>query len=49
MSYPDIISHIKEMYGIELSTGTLSTVTDRILEKVKQWPGPWNRSIPSYG
>ena len=47
MSYRDIISHIKEMYGIELSTGTLSAVTDRILEKVKPWQSrPLERIYP---
>ena len=47
MSYRDITSHIKEMYGIELSTGTLSAVTDRILEKVSQWRSrPLERIYP---
>ena len=47
MSYRDITSHIKEMYGIELSTGTLSTVTDRILDKVRQWRSrPLERIYP---
>lgn len=39
MSYKDISSHIKEMYGIDVSTGTLSTVTDKIIATVKHWQG----------
>ncbi len=47
MSYRDIASHIKEMYAIELSTGTLSAVTDRILDKVRQWRSrPLERIYP---
>lgn len=37
MSYKDISSHIKEMYGIDISTGTLSAVTDKIIATVKRW------------
>ena len=37
MSYKDISSHIEEMYGIEISTGTLSAVTDKIIHTVKEW------------
>jgi putative transposase len=39
MSYKDISSHIKEMYGLEVSTGTLSAVTDKIINTVKEWQG----------
>lgn len=39
MSYKDISSHIKEMYGIDVSTGTLSAVTDKIIATVKHWQG----------
>lgn len=37
MSYKDISSHIEEMYGIEVSSGTLSAVTDKIIHTVKEW------------
>lgn len=37
MSYKDISVHIKEMYGIDVSTGTLSAVTDKIIATVKRW------------
>jgi len=39
MSYNDISSHIQEMYGLEVSTGTLSSVTDKIINTVKEWQG----------
>ncbi len=37
MSYKAISAHIEEIYGIEISTGTLSAVTDKIIHTVKQW------------
>ena len=37
MSYNDISSRLQEMYGIEVSTGTLSAVTDKIIHTVKEW------------
>jgi putative transposase len=37
MSYNDIAAHLKEIYGLEISNGTLSAVTDRIIQTVKEW------------
>ena len=37
LSYRDITKHIEDMYKIELSTGTISNITDKIIEKVKAW------------
>lgn len=37
MSYKDIISHIEDMYQITLSAGTISTITDKVISKVKEW------------
>jgi transposase-like protein len=37
MSYKDISAHLQEMYGLEVSTGTLSAVTDKIIHTVKEW------------
>ena len=34
-SLRDISSHIKEMYGTEISAGTLSSITDRIIPQIK--------------
>lgn len=37
MSYNDIAAHLKEIYGLEISNGTLSAVTDKIIHTVKEW------------
>jgi transposase-like protein len=37
LSYRDISKHIEDMYKIELSSGTISNITDKIIEKVKAW------------
>lgn len=37
LSYRDIVKHIEDMYQIELSTGTISNITDKIISKVKEW------------
>ncbi len=36
-SYGDIQWHIKKMYGIELSTGQLSSITDRVWADITKW------------
>ena len=35
MSYTDISSHIEEIYQVSISTATISTITDKIIDKVK--------------
>ncbi len=37
LSYSDIEKHIDDMYQIELSKGTISNITDKIIPKVKEW------------
>lgn len=37
MSYKDISSHLQEMYGLEISSGTLAAVTDKIIHTVREW------------
>lgn len=37
MSLRDISDHIKEMYDTDISAGTLSAITDRIIPQVKEW------------
>ena len=37
MSYQDISGHVEELYGIKVSTATLSAITDKIIAEVKQW------------
>ncbi len=44
MSYSDIQSQLKEMYGLEISDGTISAITDRIIPAIKDWQ---NRALES--
>ncbi|HYQ56642.1 MAG TPA: IS256 family transposase [Draconibacterium sp.] len=37
VGFRDISSHIKEMYDVEVSTTTLSEITDRVIPQVKEW------------
>lgn len=37
MSYRDIQTHLADMYGVEVSAGTLSAITDRILPEILDW------------
>jgi putative transposase len=37
MSYSDICTHLEDMYGLTVSPATLSSITDRVLDDVKQW------------
>ena len=37
MSYRDIRDHVGEMYGIEVSEGTLTAITDRIFPQILAW------------
>jgi len=37
MSYKDISAHLQDMYGLDISTGTLTTVTDKVIDSVKEW------------
>ena len=37
MSYRDIAGHVEELYGISVSTATLSAITDKIIAEVKEW------------
>lgn len=44
MSYHDICSHLEELYGLTVSPATLSSITDSVIEEVKQWQ---NRPLES--
>jgi transposase-like protein len=44
MSYSDIQSHLSEMYGIDVSDGTINAITDRIIPAIKEWQ---NRPLES--
>jgi len=37
MSYSDIQHHLKDMYGFDISDGTLTAITDRIIPSIKEW------------
>ena len=37
LSYQDISGHLRDIYGLEVSTGTLSAITDKIIHTVKEW------------
>jgi len=37
LSYRDISKHIEDIYQIELSPSTITTITDKIIDKVTQW------------
>lgn len=37
MSYEAIRSHLNEMYGVEVSAGTLNKVTDQLLPVITEW------------
>jgi transposase-like protein len=36
-SYQDIRSHIEDLYGIEVSNGTINAVTDKLLPELEAW------------
>lgn len=37
LSYSDIADQVRELYGISVSTATISTITDKLIEEVKAW------------
>jgi putative transposase len=37
MSYRDIATQVEDLYGIQVSTATLSAITDKIIAEVKEW------------
>ncbi len=37
MSYQDIASHLKEMYDFDVSAGTISAVTDKLVPLIAEW------------
>lgn len=47
MSYDDIRSHLEELYGLELSKGALSQITDKVLPVLDEWrERPLNEVYP---
>lgn len=37
LSYQDIRTHVKEMYDLDVSKGTLNAVTDKLIPELKEW------------
>lgn len=37
MSYQDMKQHIHDMYGIEVSTGAITAITDQLIPQLKEW------------
>jgi transposase-like protein len=37
MSYSDMRSHIQEMYGVNVSDGTMNSITDRVIPAIREW------------
>ena len=37
MSYRDIATQVEDLYGIKVSTATLSAITDKIITEVREW------------
>jgi len=37
MSYRDMKYHIQDMYGMEISTGTITAITDKLIPELEAW------------
>lgn len=37
MSYRDIRSQIEDIYGVQISDGTISSITDRVIPVIREW------------
>jgi putative transposase len=37
MTVRDIQAQLQELYGVEVSAGLISEVTDEVMDEVKQW------------
>lgn len=37
MSYQDICAHLQDMYGVEISSGLISKITDKLLPIITEW------------
>lgn len=45
MSYQDIADHVADMYGLSVSSATISAVTDKLIPELEQWR---NRPLQSH-
>jgi len=47
MSYSDISSQIEDIYGVHISDGTISSITDRVIPAIREWQNrPLERLYP---
>jgi len=37
MSYKDIQTHLREMYGLSISDGVINSITDRVIPAIREW------------
>ena len=37
MNYRDIQYHIEDMYGVEISTGAMTAITDSLIAELQEW------------
>ena len=44
-SYTDIMGHIAELYGIDVSAATINTITDKLIPELREWQ---QRSLDSH-
>lgn len=50
MTVRDIQAQLAEMYGVDVSPGLISEVTDAVLDEVKAWQSrPLENKVPSFG
>jgi transposase-like protein len=50
MSYRDMNHHIHDIYGIEVSTGAITAITDQLIPELKSWQQrPLNSVYPIVG
>lgn len=39
LSYADIQNHLLDLYGLDVSAGKLSSITDKIIPRIQEWQG----------
>ena len=37
MSYNDMCQHVSDMYGLDVSQATISSITERLIPEMKEW------------
>jgi len=47
LSYADIQNHLLDLYGMDVSSGKLSAITDKIIPKIQTWQGRRLESVYS--